>query len=43
MGESVLSLDTVAEAMKLPTHRISDLADEELSLVLAIRIVRGNK
>lgn len=37
VGESVLSLDTTAEDMRLPTQKISELADEDISLLLVIR------
>ena len=37
-GESVLSLDTTAEDIRLPIERISGLADEEISLLLSIKV-----
>jgi hypothetical protein len=42
MGESVLSLDTTAEDMRLPTQNITELADEDITLLLAIRTLAVN-
>jgi hypothetical protein len=41
-GESVLSLDTTAEDVRLPFESISGLADEEIQLILSIRIAKGD-
>lgn len=37
-GESVLSLDTVSNDMRLPMERISDLADVDIKLLLSIKV-----
>jgi hypothetical protein len=37
-GESILSLETVARDMRLPTERISDLADVDIKLLLSIKV-----
>jgi hypothetical protein len=41
-GESVLSLDTTAEDLKLPTNSVADLADEDISLFLSIKTLSNN-
>lgn len=43
LGEAVLSLDTTAEDMKLQTQKIADLADEEIDLLLAIKMLSNGK
>lgn len=40
VGESILSLDTVADEVRLPIQRISDLAQEDITLLLGIRVGR---
>lgn len=37
-GESVLTLDTVAEALQLPITKITSLADEDITLIMAIKV-----
>jgi len=41
VGESVLSLDTTASDMRLPIESIASFALEDISLLLAIKMMNG--